>query len=172
MVWVPELRAAGDVTLNPGGLHFHCPMPDRAQPARLRTLLGSCVSVVLWHPERRIGGMSHIILPCRKERSDAEPPDPRYADEAIAMFYRNLIRAGTMPQQYQVYVVGGSQMYVIEQPTYSVGTRNVEATRIQLQQAGFRVHAEHVGTQYHRKVDLDLGTGEVTVTWNHQRTQL
>jgi hypothetical protein len=49
----------------------------------LRTLLGSCVAITLWHPTRRIGGMCHFLLPERKRRTN-EPPDGRYGDEAVA----------------------------------------------------------------------------------------
>ena len=35
---------------------------------RIRTILGSCVAVTLWHPERHIGGMCHYMLPRRPRR--------------------------------------------------------------------------------------------------------
>ena len=32
---------------------------------RVRTMLGSCVSVTLWSPARRVGAMSHFLLASR-----------------------------------------------------------------------------------------------------------
>ena len=29
----------------------------------IQTLLGSCVAVTLWHPQRRLSGMCHFVLP-------------------------------------------------------------------------------------------------------------
>jgi chemotaxis protein CheD len=31
----------------------------------IRTVLGSCVSITLWHPVKRVGGMCHFLLPTR-----------------------------------------------------------------------------------------------------------
>ena len=55
---------------------------------QLRTMLGSCVSITLWHPASRIGAMSHFLLP--KRGSDAEAVstaelDARYGDEALRL---------------------------------------------------------------------------------------
>ena len=47
----------------------------------IRTHLGSCVAITMWHPEQKRGGMCHYMLPSRA-RSD-DPLDGRYADEAI-----------------------------------------------------------------------------------------
>jgi chemotaxis protein CheD len=172
MALATEISNMGEVFLNPGNFHFHCPVPGRAQPARLRTLLGSCVSIVMWHPERRIGGMSHIILPGRNRRDASLPLDGRYAEEVMTLFQREVIRAGTLPQQYQVYLVGGGNMYQTVDLKNSVGTRNIAAARAQLQKHGFTVRAEHVGTTHHRKLELDLGNGVVTVICNNLRIEL
>lgn len=172
MALATETRRTAEVFLNPGDFHFHCPAPARAQPTRLRTLLGSCVSVILWHPERRIGGMSHVILPSRSRPVNACGLDGRYGDEAIAMFHKEILRAGTLARQYQVFIVGGGQMYRTANDLFSVGARNVEAVRIHLRQAGFMVLAEHVGSMHHRKVELDLTTGAVSVIWNNKHSQI
>jgi len=46
--------------LMPGELHFG------GEVQSLKTLLGSCVALTLWHPKRRIGGMCHFLLPSRQ----------------------------------------------------------------------------------------------------------
>ena len=51
------------------------------QAGTVRTLLGSCVALVLWHPQRRIGAMCHYLLPGRQRRDGS--PDARFGDEAI-----------------------------------------------------------------------------------------
>ena len=42
-----------DVFLQPGDIHFG------GADTRIRTVLGTCVAISLWHPVRQIGGMSH-----------------------------------------------------------------------------------------------------------------
>ncbi|MBL8511280.1 MAG: chemotaxis protein CheD, partial [Betaproteobacteria bacterium] len=48
-----------DIFLQPGEFYFG------DADTRIRTLLGSCVSITMWHPTRRIGGMCHYMLPTR-----------------------------------------------------------------------------------------------------------
>ncbi len=163
-----SLGSVDSVFLNPGDFHFHQPVVGRMQPKRLRTLLGSCVGIVLWHPERRLGAMAHAILPSRSRPDGVSTLDARYCDEAIARFKQEALRAGTLPPQYQVYLVGGGQMYVALGAQFAVGQRNIDAARTLLKEAGFVLRAEHVGTEHHRKVELDLQTGAVNVVCNNK----
>ena len=50
-----------EIFLQPGEFYFG----DAA--TRIRTLLGSCVAITLWHPARMIGGMCHYMLPNRQK---------------------------------------------------------------------------------------------------------
>ena len=34
---------------------------------RIRTVLGSCVALCVWHPKKNIGGMCHYILATRED---------------------------------------------------------------------------------------------------------
>ena len=75
------------VFLYPGDYHF-----DR-KGSCLRTLLGSCVAITLWHPRLRIGGMCHFLLPGRL-RTPSMPFDGKYADEALALLAEEMAAAG------------------------------------------------------------------------------
>lgn len=161
-----------EVFLHPGDFYFHSPAPNRPQPGRLRTLLGSCISVILWHPERRLAGMSHVILPVRGKGTSSAGLDGRYCDESIMLFLREVERAGVRPGQFQVYLVGGSQMYPTENGMFAIGEGNIAAARIHLKQAGFTLCAEHVGKVDYRKVEIDLVTGLVTVLFRNRRIEL
>ena len=46
--------------------------------ASVRTLLGSCVALTLWHPRLRVGGMCHYLLP-RRQRKAGVVLSPRNA---------------------------------------------------------------------------------------------
>ena len=167
-----DARGAVDVTLNPGDFHFHCPAPGRPAPARLRTLLGSCVSIVVWHPEHGMAGMSHAVLPGRTRRGEALALDGRFCDEAVAMLRKEFARAGVSAQQFHVYLVGGGRMYQTLDEKLSIGERNVEAARGLLKQAGFLIRAEHVGMDGYRKLELNLKSGDVMVTFANKSINL
>ena len=51
-----------------------------AAPAKVRTLLGSCVGVVLYDRAAKLGGLAHIVLP--SARGAVDHPG-KYADTAI-----------------------------------------------------------------------------------------
>jgi chemotaxis protein CheD len=161
-----------EVFLNPGDFHFYRPASGKPPLTRLHTLLGSCVSVILWHPEHRLAGMSHAILPGRGRRNVLPGMDGRYCDEAISLFRQELIRGGFLAQQFHVYLVGGGQMYATQDKGLSIGERNIETARIHLKQAGFLIRNEHVGRECYRKVTLDVKTGAVVVTFNNRTINL
>ncbi|HRE17745.1 MAG TPA: chemotaxis protein CheD [Rhodocyclaceae bacterium] len=166
-----EAAAAPGIYLQPGDIRFFIPAPGVLRPPRLHTLLGSCVSVILWHPERRIGGMSHMILPECGRRLAVPASDGRYCDGAIALFRREILRAGTLPSQFAVYLVGGGRMYdsLTVMAGQTVGERNIEAARSHLRAAGFRAPIEDAGEEGYRKVELDLSRGTVTVLASTRR---
>ena len=156
----PAARNTIEIFLQPGEFWFG----DR--DTRIRTLLGSCVSITMWHPRLRIGGMCHFMLPERGSRARADGLDGRYAGDAIELFLRELRAAHTRPQDYQVKLFGGGRMFrsrhAADGPAaLDVGTRNVEAARTLLRTHGFRVRAAHVEGEGHRNLIFDIGSGEV-----------
>ena len=112
-----------EVFLQPGDFHFG------GGRTRLSTLLGSCISITLWHPRRLIGGMCHYMLPGRSRAADA-PLDGRYADEALALFDQAVARVASRPADYQVKVFGGGNMLVHDGTApqmMNIASRNISA---------------------------------------------
>lgn len=147
-----------EIYLKPGEFYFG------GSHVRVHTLLGSCVSITLWHPLRRIGGMCHFMLPSRGKPA-AIPPDGRYADEAVKLFLREIGKFKSSPGEYQVKLFGGGSMFQqfrAGKPS-EIADSNIEAARTLLQAGGFCVHAEDVGGNGHRRIILDLRDGNVWV---------
>jgi chemotaxis protein CheD len=162
-----------DIFLQPGELYFG----DGA--TRIRTLLGSCVAVTLWHPRLHIGGMCHYLLPGRRRR----PPDSldgRYADEAIELFRREIRTASTRPQDYQIKLFGGGSMFpgliAAGKPDHcnrgcrhdplecrDVACRNVAVGRRLVAELGANITAEHLGGVGHRNIIFEVWSGDVLV---------
>lgn len=131
-----------------------------------KTLLGSCVSVTLWHPGRRIGAMSHFLLPSRGKMLDTEL-DGRYADEAVPLMCQALARLGVSPSECQAKIFGGARMFVSDMPRHAacVGLRNGEIARTLLKARGISVVAEDLFGTGHRTLVFDVGNGDV---WSRQ----
>jgi len=131
---------------------------------RIRTLLGSCVAVTMWHPGLLVGGMCHYMLP-KHHGKKRDTLDGRYADEAMELMLREIRRVGTSPGEYQVKLFGGGHMFSAHQAVSKdhVGAKNVEMARVLMKQHGFSSCAEHMGGVGHRNIFFDIWNGHVWV---------
>lgn len=153
--WQPTARPGEQLMLMPGQMHFG----DKA--ASLRTLLGSCVAITLWHPLRRIGGMCHFLLPTRT-RSPSDPLDGRYGDEAVEAMVAAVQRAGTRPDEYHAHLYGGADtMPEGSGLKFNVGERNIEKGWSLIDRHGFQLQGVDVGEDVPRTVTLVMSSGEV-----------
>lgn len=73
----------------------------------ISTLLGSCVSVCLWDPRTRIGGMNHMLL----AHVGATSTQPDFVGiNAMELLINALQKRGATRQRLQAKVFGGAQM--------------------------------------------------------------
>ncbi len=147
-----------EIYLLPGEIHF------ADANTRIHTVLGSCISISLWHPQQRYGGMCHFMLPSRGKAGNGTL-DGRYADEAVQLLVRETTKAGTLPAAYQVKLFGGGNMFhaANKEKTFNIASDNIGAARTLLDKAGFRIQAEDVGGSGHRRIIFDLSDGNVWV---------
>ena len=97
-----------DIFLQPGEVYFG------GRDTRIRTLLGSCVAITMWHPGMLAGGMCHYMLPGAPAGRHGML-DGRYADEAMALMLCEIRNAYTSPDEYQVKLFGGGHMFSAHQ---------------------------------------------------------
>jgi chemotaxis protein CheD len=151
---VQDPESPEDIYLDPGGFHFG------GGNVRLRTVLGSCIAITLWHPEKRIGGMCHYLLPRRPV--GARGASGFYGEEAMSLFLRHVERCGCRPVEFRPLLIGGGRMF--REGPFSVAQANIDAGRLLLRENGFPSPAEHVGGAGHRQVIMELWSGRVVVT--------
>jgi len=136
---------------------------------RIRTVLGSCISITLWSPPLRVGAMSHCLLPTRGRRAAGAAPgdaDARYGDEALELMLRGLGRFDVGPGQCEAKIFGGGDMFPSRRKAggiAAVGRRNGEAARELLQSHGIPVVSENLFGDGHRQIVFDVGCGDVWV---------
>lgn len=156
------MTSTGDVLeiyLQPGGFYFGGP------DVRVKTVLGSCVAMTLWHPQRRIGGIGHFMLPDRsRSRREDEDLDGRYADDVLELFFGRMRESHTNPDEYELKLFGGGNMFPEMAQTKrgdDVPSRNVKAAQRLANENGFELKAEHLGGHGHRSLIFDLRDGSV-----------
>ena len=139
---------------------------------RITTLLGSCISIILWHPLLAHGGMCHFMMPSRRKLPGNFPLDGKYGDEAMKLFMLELKKRHTIPAQYQVNVYGGGNMFDEQAPVgMEIGKQNIEMALNLLDEYGFSLSYNHLGSFGHRKIEFDVWSGEVRLTHvDHRKT--
>lgn len=130
------------------------------QRYRVRTLLGSCVSVTLWHPAMRIGAMSHFLLPGTGRKKHIDKPG-MYGADAMELLVDGLARLGVPLMQCQGKIFGGGAMFPRNDKVRDIGTQNGDHARDMLQRHGIHVVSESLFGEGHRQLIFTIRSGEV-----------
>jgi chemotaxis protein CheD len=128
---------------------------------RISTLLGSCVSIVLWEAQRRLGAMSHFVLAGGPSSSPDRGLSGRYGEEAMALMLADLQALGVTPADCVAKVFGGGAMFEPGSGLPDVGRQNGEAARTLLHRHGIPIVSESRFGGGHRQIIFSIRTGEV-----------
>jgi chemotaxis protein CheD len=139
-------------------------------PAKIRTLLGSCVGVVLYDRAARVGGLAHVVLP--SSRGAVDHPG-KFADTAVPALIADIDRAlrGKSSGRLVAKLAGGASMFPLgasasapsSNSTLNIGRLNQEAVEQVLAALRIPVLARDLGGEAGRHVTLDTATGLVLV---------
>jgi chemotaxis protein CheD len=122
---------------------------------QFRTLLGSCISVVLTDPRRTVGAMCHIVHVGQPPTGATE--DTAYGLPAMEAMFSGLARMGINPRMCEAFLYGGGNMFPELFRTQHVGANNADWVRAFLQQQGIAILDEHVGGHGYRKISWSVG---------------
>jgi len=148
---LPEKRGEDEVLYVEPGQLLVC-----SEPRRLRTILGSCVSVCLYEPSQHMGGMNHFLLP-RSPRSESH--SFRYGDAAMGGLMERLERLGCDRRALCAHVFGGARVLSALSETLHLGRCNVDFALEWLEQRGVMVVGSCVLGSFARRLEFDIATG-------------
>lgn len=134
-------------------------------PNALTTLgLGSCVGIILYDPNKKIAGMVHIMLPDSTKIMN-NTNKAKFADTGIDLLIHQLTSIGANSKSLVAKIAGGAQMFAFSNNNemMRIGDRNVEATKLKLDQLGIRLLAEDTGANYGRTIEFYPETGELHI---------
>lgn len=134
-------------------------------PKALTTLgLGSCVGIVLFDPIRRIAGLVHVMLPDSTKIINNENK-AKFADTGIDALISEMTKIGADRRVLIAKIAGGAQMFAFgnNNEMMRIGDRNVEATKVKLQQLGIMIKAEDTGLNYGRTIEFYPETGVLLI---------
>lgn len=132
-----------------------------ADGRNLKTVLGSCVGVIVRDADRKVSGLAHVMLPARRTDDAATG---KYADSAIPALLAGMASRGCRPASLQALLIGGAQMFPSGSASIaSIGDQNVEAARRVLSERRIPIVFEDIGGTAGRTVVFSNVTGKVTV---------
>jgi chemotaxis protein CheD len=138
------------------------------EPHRVTTVLGSCVSVCLFDPVRRIGGINHYMLPLWNGEGLSTP---RYGNVAIDSLIDRLLGFGCLFSRLQAKIFGGAAMWENADRFMPIGAGNIDLALRILEQYGIQVVAKDLGGGASRKIIFNSGTGEVLLRRQNSSAQ-
>jgi chemotaxis protein CheD len=124
------------------------------------TVLGSCVSVCLWDPLTKIGGINHYMLPFWNGEGLASP---KYGSIAIPKMVDKMLELGSAKRNLRAKMFGGGEVLRVTGAVMHIGERNVLLAQDMLEQANIPIVASDVGGQTGRKIIYNTQTGSVYV---------
>lgn len=129
-------------------------------PTTVTTILGSCVSVCVWDPFSRIGGINHYLLPS----GSAEAP-LRFGDVATHALVAELLALGAGRSGLKAKVFGGSCIadVFVRRGAGHLGEENVERALEALRADGVPVEARDTGGRRGRKLIFHTDDGSAWV---------
>lgn len=133
-----------------------------SSPDILRTVLGSCVGVCLYDNDKKIGCLSHIMLPSMNERATNKK---KYADTAIPLMIEELQNRGSDISNVTAKIAGGATMFKISGNSMmgEIGKNNIIKVKEVLNALQIRIIAEDVGGDYGRTIDFYTENGTLKI---------
>jgi chemotaxis protein CheD len=136
-----------------------------AAPAKIRTLLGSCVGLVLYDRVARLGGLAHIVLP--DSRGSADHPG-KFADTAIPAMVAEIERQLQARARGRLVakVVGGACMFATAatpSAAMNIGQLNLEAVERILGELRLPIVGRDTGGGSGRHLTFDTASGIVGI---------
>jgi chemotaxis protein CheD len=157
----PYDKELDSIYLKPGEVYFG------ENPVVVSTILGSCVSVTMFHPISRTGAICHGLLPrCggKKLCDRACLEGFKYVDCSIEKMIEKFDALGVRRGDIEVKIFGGADMFGVrsaDNRCKSVGMENVMVANAIIGKEGLQVAAFDTRGNQGRKILFLPHTGEV-----------
>jgi chemotaxis receptor (MCP) glutamine deamidase CheD len=121
----------------------------------IRTVLGSCVAVVIYDPVKLLAGVNHFLLPEPSSESDLRNR-LKYGVFAIPDLVQAMVDLGSAPSRLRAEIYGGAAVVGHLVGSFTIGDKNINLAESCLAQMGIPLVAADVGGQNGRKIAFHL----------------
>jgi len=156
---IPE-HMLPSIYLKPGEAHFGL------EPARVVTVLGSCVSVIMYHRLERVGAICHAVMPSSdnaRSNKHMEMDAFQYVDNSVEWMTARFREAGIGVSDIEVKLFGGSDIFFNKnsRSSIAIGKNNIETALRIIEHNKLKLKAWNVGGRNGRKLIFYTDTGEI-----------
>jgi chemotaxis protein CheD len=137
------------------------------EPSVVMTVLGSCLTVTMFHRRSGFAAICHGLLPLCPKRRHCDAlcgQQAKYVECVVPWMVRQFNEAGADLREIEVKMFGGADMFSSRGgggAALSIGKQNIEAALEVIEKARLRVLARDAGGTQGRKIFFNTETGEV-----------
>jgi len=125
--------------------------------------LGSCIGLVIYDPQVKVGGILHYMLPDSSiDKSKAKGNPFMFADTAIPRLFKQTYTLGAKKQRMKIYIAGGAEI-LDQNGFFNIGKRNYVALKKMFFKNNVLIGKQNVGGNVNRTVRLEVATGDIFV---------
>ncbi|MDM8535507.1 chemotaxis protein CheD [Desulfobacterales bacterium HSG17] len=173
---IEDAKEFSIVFLRPGELFFSA---KSTLPMKVTTVLGSCISVILYNPRLKMSAMCHAVMPLCEKRNRCEfeaglvknmkcpfnfSEPSRYVNCALNNMIGQFRRWNISPDETKVRLFGGADMFDYGPGpirNLSVGSQNIEMAKRIIGAEKMKIAKADVGGLVGRKIVFFPKTGRV-----------
>ncbi|TNE70579.1 hypothetical protein EP331_11790 [bacterium] len=140
------------IYLNPGDVYA------TSKDYIIKTVLGSCIAVVVYDPILKVGGMNHIVLSESKLDTQHDAKYALFAMEKLEMKMKSL---KSSYRDWVCFIIGGANQF--ENMKNTIGLSNAEIARNWLQKKQAKIRYQDIGGANGRVVLFEAMNGKIVV---------
>jgi len=128
----------------------------------VRTILGSCVAVTMFHRVSRTGAVCHAVMPAAAGK-DGRGRCGFYVACVVHRMLEEMLAAGAGQGEIETKLFGGAALIARKSSAFAVGRSNLEQARAMLEELGLSIKTCCVGGETGRVLLFDAATGDAFV---------
>ncbi len=130
----------------------------------VQAFLGSCVGLAVFDPQKRVGGLYHILLPEPSNMLVNDYPE-KYARSGLPLFFAELEKSGAKKENLQAILAGGALMGDVTNLDLQldIGGRTTDIVLNYLKENNIQLIRTEVGGYFGYKMSLNLQTFECNI---------
>ena len=130
------------------------------------TVLGSCVAMLLWHPQSRFFACCHFVCVSNNQpQAGSYLPDGRYGDQILPHFLQLLQKKNIPFAEVQVRLCGGASSRKSQRlvPSFQVGQLNRDYAMQFCRDHGLQAELLQFGAEHGIKLKFETSDGTLQI---------